>query len=196
MNTKRSLAKLGILTFLITSTLNSNAEQPTIDLAKCGDWDIVVDTGASESEQYAAEEFQSLFKRATNIHLPIVSSSSQTERHFFVGAGKEMEASPIGFEVEGYGDEDFRIVVGKNNIAIAGGRPRGTLYGVYTFLEDYLGVRFLTHDHTHVPKVGKSQVIGTIDRKYQPPLGFRWSFYGENSSHPEFAVRAQSQHSH
>ena len=54
----------------------------------------------------------------------------------------------------------LRIIVRGENIAIAGGRPCGTLYGVYTFLEDYLGVRFLTADNTHVPAVGNWRKVG------------------------------------
>ena len=62
-------------------------------------------------------------------------------------------------------------------------------YGVYTFLEDYLGIRFLTHDHTFVPKVGGCRVIGPVDRTVRPPLQFRWSYYGVNQQKPEFGAR-------
>ena len=71
-----------------------------------------------------------------------------------------MRRSQVGFDVDRFGPEDLRIVIRDGNIAIAGGRPRGTLYGVYTFLEDYLGVRFLTVDHTHVPPLGDDHPIG------------------------------------
>ncbi|MBN2291936.1 MAG: DUF4838 domain-containing protein [Pirellulales bacterium] len=81
----------------------------------------------------------------------------------------------------------FRAI--KTPIAIAGGRPRGTLYGVYTFLEDYLGVRFLTPEHTHVPDVGDKRVVGPVDYNYSPPLSFRHSSYGEINRNPVFASR-------
>ena len=68
-----------------------------------------------------------------------------------------MRRSELGFSVEKFGPEDLRVVIRDGNIVIAGGRPRGTLYGVYTFLEDYFDVRFLTADHTHVPKVGSQR---------------------------------------
>ncbi len=77
--------------------------------------------------------------------------------------------------------DNVRIILRDTNIAIAGGRPRGTLYGVYTFLEDYLGVRFLTIDHTHVPPVGAWRVVGPLDRSYRPPMSFRWSAYAETN---------------
>jgi len=60
---------------------------------------------------------------------------------------------------------------------------------VYTFLEDYVGVRFLTRDHTYVPAIGTWRVVGPLDRFYHPPLRFRWSYYGETNQNPAFAAR-------
>ena len=125
-----------------------------VDLAALNGWNIVVAEDAIQSEIYAAEEFQGLYQRAAGVKLPIVRKIDRPDRHVFIGPDKAMRSSPVGFEVDSLGREELRIVVRDRNIAIAGGRPRGTLYGVYTFVEDYLGVRFLTAEHTHVPPVG------------------------------------------
>lgn len=93
-----------------------------------------------------------------------------------------------GLDAAAMGEEELRIIVETGRIAIAGGRPRGTLYGVYQFLEDRVGVRFLTHDHTHIPEASGLKIpCGTYT--YNPPLSFRWSYYRENAEHPEFAAR-------
>ena len=160
-----------------------------VNLAQLNGWDIVLAEDASPAEQYAAAELQSLLAQCTGLQLAIASTASRPEGHIFVGAGQAMGASPVGFSVEGFEPEDLRIVIRDKNIAIAGGRPRGTLYGVYVFLEDYLGVRFLTVDHTHAPPVGEWRVVGPTDRFYHPPLRFRWSYYGETNTRPEFAAR-------
>ena len=141
-----------------------------VDLAAMKEWNIVVAEDAIPSERYAAEEFQRLFAEAAAVELPIVTSVRRPGHHVFIGPGAAMRASNVGFDIKKFGDEDLRIVIRDGNIAIAGGRPRGTLYGTYTFLEDYLGVRFLTHDHTYVPTVGKWRVVGPVDRFYHPPL--------------------------
>lgn len=163
-----------------------------VDLAAMQDWDIVVAEDASPSELYAAEEFQSHFRLATGIQLPIANTTDRPGRHVFVGVSTAMKAGAVGFDISDFGPEDLRIVVRDQNMAIAGGRPRGTLYGVYTFLEDYLGVRFLTADHTHVPKARAPHVLEPVDRFYGPPLSFRWSFYGENRANPAFAARLRN----
>ena len=124
--------------------------------------------------------------------LPIVHKITRWDKHVFIGSGKVMQASPVGFSVDDLGPEDLHIVARDGNIAIAGGR-RGTLYGVYTFLEDYLGVRFLTHDHTHVPPVGKKRLIGPLDRIYRPSfVNYRHAAYNAPHRYPVFAVRSRN----
>lgn len=183
------LTILGLI--LVLGTRLYAGPEAGVDLAQLNGWDIVLADDASASERYAAEEFQRLFAQASGIKLAIGGAGITTEGHLFIGPSPAMRASAVGFDVDDYGDEDLRIVVGDGNIAIAGGRPRGTLYGVYTFVEDYLGVRFLAPDHTHVPPVGESCVVGLLDRFYRPPLEFRWSYYGETNRHPAFAARVR-----
>ena len=160
-----------------------------VDLARLGDWDIVVSQDAIPSEAYAAQEIRDHLERASGLELQITTATSRADRHIFIGPGKLMEQSDVGFSTQGMGDEELRIRIRSNNIAIAGGRPRGTLYGVYTFLEDYVGVRFLTPEHTHVPSIGEWRVVSPVDRTYRPPLAFRYSYYGEVNGNPAFAAR-------
>jgi hypothetical protein len=160
-----------------------------VDLARLKDWDIVVAGDAIPSEKYAAEQLQQHVSTATGHTLPIVAGSDRPDRHIFVGPSDLMGQSKLGFAVDDFGPEDLRVVIRDGNIVIAGGRPRGTLYGVYTFLEDFLDVRFLTADHTHVPQVGSQRVVGPVDHFYHPPLQMRWAFYGEVNRNPVLAAR-------
>jgi hypothetical protein len=59
----------------------------------------------------------------------------------FVGATKFAGREGINFGQ--LGQEEWVIRSVNSNLVIAGGRPRGTLYAVYEFLERYVGVRFL-----------------------------------------------------
>ena len=183
------LVILGLLLLVALAAPALAAGQHGADLGAMQGWDIVLPEDAIPGELYAAEEFQRHLALATGNTLPIVRRADRPDRHVFIGAGAAMRRSSAGFAVDAFGPEDLRIAIRADNIAIAGGRPRGTLYGVYTFLEDYLGVRFLTADHTHVPKLQAPRPVGPTDRFYHPPLAFRWSFYGENSAAPAFATR-------
>jgi hypothetical protein len=182
------------LNALILSSACASVPQG-VNLANLSGWDIITAEDAQPSEVYAAEEFQSFFAQSSGIRLPIVQQADATnggQRHIFIGSSLSMRASNVGFSTDDFGQEDFRIVVRDDNIAIAGSKQspaRGTLYGVYTFLEDYIGVRFLTADHTYVPAIGTWRVVGPLDRFYHPPLRFRWSYYGETNRNPAFAAR-------
>lgn len=162
-----------------------------VNLANLHDWDIVVAEDAIPSERYAAEEFHNFFHQAGGVALPIETRPARPDRHIIIGpqAARQEHATYAG---DGFGAEDFRIVIRTNVIVIAGGRPRGTLYGVYAFLEDYLGVRFLAADYTHVPPIGKWRVIGPIDRRYHPPFAFRWPYYYETNNDPVMATRQRT----
>lgn len=179
----------GCLVLVHGLAAGSLAQQSGVDLAKLGGWDIVIADDAIPSEIHAAEEFQSFLAQASGIQLPIVTTADRPDRHVLIGASPMLADAGLQVDVAAMGPEQLRIVVRDGLIAIVGGRPRGTLYGVYTFLEDYLGVRFLTADHTHVPRLAPSAVIAAVDRNYTPPLSFRWSYYGETNRSPMLAAR-------
>ncbi len=166
----------------------TGADKKALELSTMRGWTVVVAPDAIPSEQYAAEEFQALVKQAAGIVLPIANQPPKPTQNVFIGAGQAMRSSSVGFEVESLGDEGLRIQVKQDNIAIAGGRPRGTLYGVYEFMERYLGVRFLTFDHTYVPTLS-AWPIPCEDFTYTPQFSFRWSYYHENAAQPDFAAK-------
>ena len=152
-----------------------------IEVSRMSNWHIITSEGATVSDEYAMEEFQNWFKKATGIYLPIYTDKKKADGHIYIGRASVLNQSEIG-------DEGFHIIVEYNRIVIAGGDTRGTLYGVYQFLENSLGIRFLTDDHTHVPD-GYNLTIYFDNYAYNPPFSFRWSFYRENSESPEFAAR-------
>jgi hypothetical protein len=170
----------------------ASAREQGVDLASLSGWDIVVASDAIPSERYAAEELQRILAEATGQRLELVERVIRPANHIFVGPSESLRTSTGGFDVKHFGPEDLRIVIYSGRIVIAGGRPRGTLYGVYTFLEDYLGVRFLTKDHTHVPKVGGWRVVGPVDRLYHPPLAFRGCDSRENGEDHAFTARLRN----
>ena len=164
-----------------------------VDLADliADQWDIIVAKDASPSEKHAAVEFRNLFGRASGqyLHILDVPPRSDAIGQVFIGPSDALSASNVAVSTRDMGEEDFRIIVRDGNIAIAGGRPRGTLYGVYTFLEDYVGIRFLSSDHTHVPRLAKSRPVGPLDRFHHPPFEYRRSYWAETIEDTRLATR-------
>ncbi len=149
-----------------------------LDVSKMKDWVIVVPPDSIPSEKYAGEEFQRLFKEATDIMLSIKDEAKSN--CIYIGQAKGLS--------DNLDDEELLVIVKEDSITITGGRPRGVLYGVYQFFEDAFGVRFLTFDHTHIPKADNLK-IPIAEIRYSPPFSFRWSYYNENYKDPAFATR-------
>ncbi len=152
-------------------------------------WRIVVPGDAIPSEQYAAQEFQTLFEQATGTRLPIVHRAQLPTGNVFIGESPDMRGSDVGFATEGFGEEELEIRLKPDNLAIAGGKPRGTLYGVYEFFERFLGTRFLTKDCTYFPAdVGEWKL--TCRRWHAKPVFlYRNVYFGEIQRNPGFATR-------
>lgn len=177
---------------MILCALTASGCGKSVDLYALRDWDIVVSDDAIPSERYAAEEFQRIYALARGETIPIRAAPGTAAGHIFIGPGAGQAAKIPAFSPPLSNDEDLAIAIAETSIWITGGRPRGTLYGVYSFLENHLGVRFLTHDHTHVPTLKPGTAIQTSRQTFHPPFEFRNSFYGENARDLSFAARLRS----
>lgn len=71
------------------------------------------------------------------------------------------------------GDEGFTIEVKDGNVYITGGRLRGCMYGVYQFLEDYVGVRFIEIDETYYYSADIVNIKSGINETVIPTFRYR-----------------------
>jgi hypothetical protein len=117
-------------------------------------YSIVVPRQPPQSLLTAALELQRDIQLSTGTQLPLITDST-----FFNGAvislGATSQAEATGINVKAIAAEGFRIFTKDGNIYIAGpdtpdsqhtstgGVSNGTANGIYTFLEDYLNVRWL-----------------------------------------------------
>ena len=60
-------------------------------------------------------------------------------------------------------DDGFVIRRDGGDVVIAGASPRGTIYGVYQFIERYMGVRYLTPTVEYIPAKAPLPLPETID---------------------------------
>lgn len=158
-------------------------------LGDLSDWRIAVSESAIPAEKYAAEEFQRLYRECCGVDLEILSKLDDSKKVVFIGPDPSFPRVQPAVDPKSLGDEGLEIQISPERILISGGRPRGTLYAVYEFFEKFVGVRFLTHDHTHYPPEAKATVLPAKTHRYASPFSFRWSYYKENSDRPDFAAR-------
>lgn len=108
------------------------------------DYTVVIPDNATECEAYSARELVKYLKPAIEKELDIVKESGfKGTKAIYVG---RCGACAEKFDIEKYGEEGFIINVDDDCLYITGNEKRGTLYGVYTLLENYIGWRFFTQD--------------------------------------------------
>jgi Domain of unknown function (DUF4838)/Concanavalin A-like lectin/glucanases superfamily/Glycosyl hydrolase family 67 N-terminus len=94
---------------------------------------IVIPAAASATEKFAASELSHYVKMMSGKELKIVSSDAGFKTFtFYIG---KTTADIFDKKVAGSGLDSFVLVPDDNSLIIVGGSDRGTLYGVYEFLE-------------------------------------------------------------
>ena len=135
---------------------------------------IVIARDAPEPVQTAASELSYFLGEMTGATFATVDDSTPAGTHEIVlGATNRKSLADIRAELRPEAWEGFVILPEDRRLHIIGGQiPRGTEYGVYDFLEQELGVRFLAPEVTHVPQ--RSTLRIDVDaRCYDPPFEYR-----------------------
>ena len=135
------------------------------------DYTIYSGKEATVAEKNAASELRKYLKAATGADLPITEKYTGS-RQILVGLLPEAAALLPKIDFNTLKPDEILICPAGNNLILAGERPRGTLYAVYTFLEKRLGIRFWTASEEFVPHSPRFEMP---DKKlhYAPKIGIR-----------------------
>jgi hypothetical protein len=136
---------------------------------------IVVAADATEPEQHAAAELADFLQQITGAQFEILHPPVAGKSRLLVGP-KAAKLAAADFSTDGLGADGIIIRTAGNDLILAGGHPRGTLYAVYTFLEEYLGCRWWSSKVSSIPKKSTLKV-GNLNVRYVPPLEYRESFW-------------------
>ena len=154
---------------------------------------IVTAAGASPSELHAAAQLKQYLDKITSLYFTICGEKDFTgavnKQAIIVGycGLAEKLAGPV--DLAKLGDDGFVIKSGEGYVVIAGGRKRGTLYGVYEFLER-LGCRFFTPQCEKIP-YARDLAAPMLDVEQVPALEYREHRYRFYFDYPEFAVKSR-----
>ena len=142
------------------------------------DYRICLSSSASPSEKRGAEELQKFIAEMSGARLPIVTDDTSPEGNLvLVGKSSCLEKLNVAIPFETLGPEGFMLRTAGNHVVIAGGRQRGTMYGVYTFLEK-LGCRWLAHDCSVIPPK-PTIMVPPLDETQRPAFEYREPFSTE-----------------
>lgn len=139
---------------------------------------IVAAADLSPSEQWAVKELKAFIAEMSGATLEVVTPDQAPAGGAMIVVGqKTAKARHPELDLASLGDEGFIIKTFAGELVVAGGQKRGTMYGVYTLLED-LGCRWWTPKESFIPK-RPTLTVAACDRRDVPPLEYRETLYGE-----------------
>ena len=153
---------------------------------------IVISKDAIAPEKRAAAELQGFLKQVTRAEFAIRTESQVKPDAAQILVGPSQRAKRLAADVDwaSLGHDGIVIRTVGNKLILAGGRTRGTLYAVYTFLEDTVGCRWWTGTESTIPSKPTLK-IPDLKVCYVPKLRYREAFYRDPLEHPEFAVKCK-----
>ena len=148
---------------------------------------ISLSPNASESEKWAAKELQHWLKEISGVEIPISTSDMSWSGPQIV-IGYQPDITKITGSTEPLSlDESFRYFNSGPNIYIFGGKQRGTMYGVFSFLENELGCRWYSPKVSVIPKRDELKFTW-YNHSEKPGVRVRNDFYYE-AFEPIWAAR-------
>ncbi|HOH49959.1 MAG TPA: DUF4838 domain-containing protein [Candidatus Hydrogenedentes bacterium] len=140
---------------------------------------IVVPANAPPSTLYAAEELQRFLGEMTGASFEVIPDTApQRASEIVLGRSARLERLGVSIDFPALGNEGYVLVTKGSHLVIAGGEPRGTLYGVYGLLEDHLGCRWFTPEVSHIPRA-ETLAVSKLDEVRIPVLEYREPFVSD-----------------
>lgn len=169
---------IAALVALVSLSLPGLAMGMTLVTEGASDYRIYTAPSAAAPEEYAATVLQDYVTRISGCTLPVVREKPGDSKVIYVGfAG--VPASVLGdLDPAAFGEEEYIIKRSGDALLIAGGRPRGTLYGVIGLLQDHFGCRWYTRDVTKAPEARTLKLTDLPDRQ-APAFEYREPWYRE-----------------
>ena len=174
MMCKTSSAWLFVAVLLVLTAPTLAEEWVLADEGRTG-FRIVLPADADLSTTAVALDLASILHEMTGATYPVVPDETPAMDRAEIILGRN-NARLASLGLAGFADTfaqgEYRILTRGKHIIIAGGPPRGTINGVYGFLQDHLGCRWLTPGCQHVPK-RSSITLAPIDDHQTPAFRYR-----------------------
>ena len=190
---KRNCLLIISLCLLITASVKAQTtssekqNEYTLFSGKKTNYRIAINNDASESERWAAKELQHWLKEASGADFPISAIGDLHAGPQIILGYNESVKSETGAEAPADLDESFAYFNVGPDIFIYGGKQRGTMYGVMSFLENELGCRWYTPSVSVIPKKDELKFYA-YKHAETPGIRVRNDFYFE-AFDPTWAAR-------
>ena len=178
---------LVVITGLLVEAGAGSTAEARIELARSGEAQavIVVDDSASQREEAAIGDLKKYLGQVTGAEFETagLENAPPGMPRIFVGHSPAVRRLAPNIPWESLGTDEIVIRTVGRDLVLSGGRPRGTVYAIYTFLQDAVGCRWWTRGAESIP--GRPNLtVPPLDIRYRPPFEMR-VIRGEVGSWPE-----------
>ena len=181
MQRRNFLKRLGgSIALLKPVAAGASAVPQPLELARDGrtTYSIAISRDASPSEKHGSEELQRFLQEMSGARLPMVTDAEEARGNLvIVGKSNYLDSSGLQIPFPFLGAEGFAIKTAGPHLVIAGGRQRGTMYGIYTFLEK-LGCRWFAVDVSRIPRL-PTITVQSLDEIHKPAFEYREPYFTE-----------------
>jgi Domain of unknown function (DUF4838)/Glycosyl hydrolase family 67 N-terminus len=158
---------------------SENKTEQKIILADNGSsrYSIIIPTHATPEEQKAATVLQDYILQISGAALPVIAADKHKAPYeIILGQNERLDelSSSINYKI--LKEDGFVIRTDSLRLIIAGGNDKGTLYGVYSFLEKYLGCRMYSPKVKIIPQ-RRQIILNKINEQQVPVISFRDTHY-------------------
>ena len=141
------------------------------------EYSIILSSNPSAIDSEAAFVLQKYIKKISGIILPV----NQVSKYFkggsiYIASTGHAEQIPFDINWQALEEDGFIIKTFGNHLLIAGGTDKGSLYGVYTFLEKYLGCRKFSPTVEVIPQ-RSAILLDNINDMEVPQITFRDAYF-------------------
>ena len=172
-----------VISFILLTVFFYSCTDRQLYVVKNGEskYSIVIPSSADSLTLLAASELQKYIKSSTSVLLPIKKESDPefVGKKIFIGIPPEENVKTVPDEI---------WFVNKSGLVFVGGSDgQSTLYAVYSFLERYPGVRYLTPSAEVIPETKDIIIPKHLDYRYTPDITTRTVHSLLFYKHPDFA---------
>ena len=150
-----------------------NVDMMTIIENGLSDYIIIKGVNASPSENNAANILQSYLEQISGVRLSAANDETNETNHEIIVGKTNREGKNYFIDRNKLGENGLIVRTVGEKLVIAGSELRGTLYGVYTFLEEILGCHWYTSSLIVIPESEKVEIPKKISIEQIPAFDFR-----------------------
>ena len=170
---KNTCMILAMLVLLVSACPVSTGETVVAKDGKT-EYRIVIPKHVNQSTMAVALDFAAILKESTGALFPVYFDDFTRPGEYEIvigGDNARLAQLGLGDLTKDFSPDEYEIRTQGKYIVIAGAPPRGTINGIYGFLQDHLGCRWLTPGCQYVPKHPVLE-LGKIRDRQKP--AFRW----------------------